>query len=295
MRERYPPSQNGPSGTPVRGRGSRVVFQMRPSNSAFFAANSSSVRAPWSRSAASFAICSVTSGCAAVRPGELRKLFDHAGGDGGIGAAAGGGAAVAIWQSLSRIARCWKSLSGSWIRDCFPSTQSTRTVCGAPIAKSTAEPTAAEAALPAAPGRAARVNRLTDLADGTCSAAARLGDDLLPRGDCVGSEVWRSLEAEVEGKLTLPIGADRRVHEVTADYFPVEHHAGRVVVRARASRTRRCLRYGAEETTAPPLSSCAQGSQNAGSAARPGGAQNRRSGAHRCAVMASLDQDVVLW
>ena len=72
----------------------------------------------------------------------------------------------------------------------------------------------------------------TDLADGTCSAAARLGDDLLPRGDCVGSEVWRSLEAKVQGKLTLPIGADRGVHEVTADYLPVEHHAGRKVVRA---------------------------------------------------------------
>ena len=53
----------------------RAPFQMRPSSSAFFAANSSSVRAPWSRSAASFAICSVTSGCA---PGAIPASYAQA-------------------------------------------------------------------------------------------------------------------------------------------------------------------------------------------------------------------------
>ena len=149
-------SEHIPFGAASRpGLGQGVVFRYgraaRPSSPELVFGESS-----WSRSAASFAICSVTSGCdSGAVPTSRASCPITPGGDSGIGVAAGG-VAVGSWRSLSRIARCWKSLSGSRIRDWFPSTHSTRTVCGATIAESTAEPTAAEATLPAIPGRAAR-------------------------------------------------------------------------------------------------------------------------------------------
>lgn len=125
---------------------------------AFFAANSSSVSAPWSRSAASRAIFFDGSDCAT--PSALpASCVNWPTTPGGIGASpsapdvAGDGSGVTCrWPSMCT--RCWNCLSGSSMSDCSPLCHATRTVCLRPT-RSAVEPTAAAAALPAGPRSAA--------------------------------------------------------------------------------------------------------------------------------------------